>query len=236
MEPLDNDFVSWVANELNSRGLKTEIMFLNPREQLDSVVQRQIIDGVHAVSKLNLRSQNLSQISLQVFKRQPGSEEVQFDEYQDLAPSVAAGVVQNVKVQSQQMYAQPHYQAAPQFNPPQQQFVPQQTYQAPAPAAVPDLANAIGQMDNATLQKLLGSISSPPQQNAPAAAANASIDLATILGQLAPKPAPQQYQAPPPANPYPNAYAAAPAPTPAQTQEAGQVQNILAQLARFRQQ
>jgi nuclear polyadenylated RNA-binding protein 3 len=225
MEQLDGDFISWVVRELSSRGLKSEVMFLGPHEPLESIVQRQMVDGVHGICLLTMRSQSMSKIPLQVFKRRPGSTEIQFDEYQDLEPKIAADIVSSVKVESQQqVFPPPQQQFAP-----QPQYAPQISYQQPVlppAAASTDLANAIGQMDNAALQKLLSMSSAP---NTTSTNTNSSsIDLAAILGQLvqpqaphqppAPLPLAQQYQQPS-----------------LQTQEAGQVQNILAQLARFRQ-
>lgn len=114
----------------------------------------------------------------------------------------------------------------------------------------------MGQLDNATLQKLLGTLNAPvqsptPQQQNPT---NGQVDLAGILGGLMGKPAqPQQQQQYPPQqqNQYPpqsatpnlgallGAAGLGPAQTQAQVQGGGQsaeqVQNIMAQLARFRQ-
>ncbi|KAG4434944.1 hypothetical protein IFR05_009585 [Cadophora sp. M221] len=256
MDQLDRAFVSWVETEMRNRGVSVEVMFLSPRLPLQAVIRRQIIEGVHAVSKLDMRSQNNSKIPLQVFDRQGGANNVRFDEYQDLEPKIAAELVLRAKhtppqVQQPQAYTQSQY--AP-VQPP---------YQQPAPAAVaPNLASIVGQLDNATLQKLLSTLQ-PQQQNGQAIAANSSIDLAGLLGGFAPQqPPPQQqqqqsYQPQPQGqasiDPYANlannpalasllgngALAQRPQPVQAQAQPAPQqmeqVQNIMAQLARFRQ-
>ncbi|KAL2072156.1 hypothetical protein VTL71DRAFT_11499 [Oculimacula yallundae] len=248
MDQLDRAFVSWVETEMRNRGVNVEVMFLSPRLSIQAVIRRQIIEGVHAVSKLDMRAQNDSKIPLQVFDRQGGANNVRFDEYQDLDPKIAAELVLRAKhtppqVQQPQAYTQPQY--AP-VQPPYQQQAP-----------VPDLASLVGQLDNATLQKLLSSFQPQQQHNGHAVAANSSVDLAGLLGSLAPQqPPPQQqsYQPPPqvqaPMDPYASlannpALAAllgnaAPVQQPAQAQplpqqSAQQVQNIMAQLARFRQ-
>ncbi|KAH6677411.1 hypothetical protein B0J14DRAFT_475889 [Halenospora varia] len=257
MDQLDKGFVDWVESEFHRRSLKTDVIFLSPRLPLQAVIRRQILEGVHAVSQVTMRSQSSSKIPLQVFDRQGGIDNVRFDEYQDLEPRIAAELVLRAK----QTPAQPQIPQVPQYTQPQYQ-VPQ-AYQPPAPVpapvpapaqAAPNLANLVGQLDNASLQKLLGTLSAPQQQNVPAAAANSVIDLAGLLGGLQQQ-QPQQngypqnngYAQPPAADPYAglaNNPALAsllgghgmPPATQAQPQQsAQQVQNIMAQLAKFRQ-
>lgn len=257
MDQLDRGFVSWVEGEFRARGIKTEVMFLSPRLPLQAVIRRQILEGVHAVLQLTIRSQNSSKVPLQVFDRQAGINNVRFDEYQDLEPKIAAELVHRAK-QVQPIAQPPPQQHIPQYGQPQyasgqpyQASTPQPGQyqpapQAPAPAA-PNLANLVGQLDNSTLQKLLSSLNTP-QQNAPAAAANPNVDLLGLLGSLN-QPQQQTYQPQPAPDPYANlANNAALAsmvgngapPPQAQPQQqpqesAQQVQNIMAQLARFRQ-
>jgi nuclear polyadenylated RNA-binding protein 3 len=247
MEQLDRAFVSWVEGEMRARGVKTEAMFLSPRLPLQAVIRRQILEGVHAVSQLDMRSQSSSKIPLQVFDRQAGANNVRFDEYRDLDPKIAAELVLRSKQTAPQITAQPYVQ--PQFAPPNQSYQPPVPAQAPAPAAT-NLANLVGQLDNATLQKLLGTLNTPQQQNAPAAASNSAIDLAGLLGGLkqappAPQQPPQQSYQPqvnlygnPAANPLASLLGNSAPQQPQQgqpEQSAQQVQNIMAQLARFRQ-
>jgi hypothetical protein len=241
MDPLDRGFVTWVENEIRARGLTVEVMFLSPRLPLQSVIRRQILEGVHAVAKLDMRSQNSSKISLQVFDRQGGADNVRFDEYQDLEPRIAAELV--IRAKSSQMATPPAQSYG------QPQFPANTPYQPPPPQApTPDLASLVGQIDNATLQKLLSTLNAPlQQQNAPAVAANSNIDLAGFLNGLKQQASPQQnypqtYQAQPPVsyanNPALASILGSTPPQPAQNQpqqSAQQVQNIMAQLARFRQ-
>ena len=174
MDELDRGFVAWVEGEMRARGIRTEVMLLSPRISLPAVIRRQILEGVLAVAQLTRRSQDTSKIPLQVFDRTGGANNVRFDEYQDLEPKIAAELVLRAK-QTQAppvptTYAQP-------------QLAPQQTYQPPTTtAAAPNLANLVGQLDNATLQKLLGTLNAvapAPQVPQPA---NPPLDLAGILG------------------------------------------------------
>jgi len=249
MGQLDRGFVAWVEDELHARGLKTEVMFLSPRLPLEAIIRRQILEGVHAVSQLDLRSQTASKIPLQVFDRKGGNNNVRFDEYQNLEPKIAAELVVRAKQTPTPSYAQPPtptYAPQTQYQPPPQAYqqpqYPTQQYQQPNPApATPDLAGLVGQLDNATLQKLLGQISaSQHSQNVPAAATNQKIDLAGLLSGLQavqPLQAYQQTQAQPPASQTQAPYSGYQNNT-AQQQEpqsAQQVQNIMAQLAKLRQ-
>jgi nuclear polyadenylated RNA-binding protein 3 len=245
MDELDRGFVGWVEGEFRARGIRTEVMLLSPRISLAAVIRRQILEGVLAVAQLTRRSQDSSKIPLQVFDRTGGANNVRFDEYQDLEPKIAAELVVREKqkqvASSQSAYVQPQLAAA-------------QSYQQPPTAitaSAPNLANIVGQLDNATLQKLLGTLTAPPTQAAPAP--NPSIDLAGILGGLVQQQQHQQQQAPQqsiyqqqvqPSNGYAPVTSSdslssmlgnMAQQTQAQGQSAQQVQNIMAQLAKFRQ-
>ncbi|KIN00798.1 hypothetical protein OIDMADRAFT_41513 [Oidiodendron maius Zn] len=237
MDQLDRAFVSWVEGELGSRGLKIDVMFLSSRLPLEVVIRRQILEGVLAISQLDMRAQSSSKIPLQVFDRQGGADNVRFDEYQDLDPRIAAELVLRAKAmlitQGQAPYSSGYGVV--------------QAHQAPpAQPLAPNLANLVGQLDNATLQKLLGSLSAPLLPSAPVATASAGIDLAGLLGGLKSQPIQQPYSQAAAPDPYSNL-----ANNPALSsllgsgtsqqqvqqpeQSAQQVQNIMAQLARFRQ-
>lgn len=61
------------------RGLRTDVLFLDPRLSLAVVVRRHIVEGVHAIVKLTRQSQMNSKIPLQVFDRSAGTDTVRFD-------------------------------------------------------------------------------------------------------------------------------------------------------------
>jgi nuclear polyadenylated RNA-binding protein 3 len=239
MEQLDRGFVDWVEKQFFNRGLKTEVMILSPRVPLEAVIQRQIVEGVHAVTQLNSHSQSMSRIPLQVFKRQ-GSASVQWEEYQDLDPKIAAELVFREK------NTQPPPQAPPiQYAPPPQ-YAPSPVAQYP-PAAPFGANPNLAQIDPNTLQSILGSLGNPQQQNAPAVAANSAVDLAALIGGLQSQHRQQQqrpqsaYAPPPSVDPY--AAHAIQAQQPSYMAQAGQppqqsaeqVRAIMATLSKYRQ-
>ena len=256
MEELDRNFTSWVKTEIEKRGLKVDMIFLSQRLPVELVVKRQILEGVIAVVKLTMPTQNASKIPLQIFDRSRGANQVRYDDYENLDPNIAAEVVlrEKSKIAAALQPQQPS-QAAYAL-PPMQQYPPQQQYQQPQAAApAPNLANVVAQLDNETLQKLLGTLSAPMPQQAPAPAPvpqqmpavspqNGQVDIASILGMLGkanqqPQQAQQQQPqyAAPPQQQNQNAqyaqYAAQKQPTPQPGAE--DVHSIMAQLARFRQ-
>jgi hypothetical protein len=158
-----------VQRAFYDRGLKSDVMFLNPRFPRDSVIQRQVLEGVHGVIELDVRSQNLGKIPLQVFDRSAGLNNVRFDQYQDLDPKVAAELVFRTKSQAatssqppypSHNYGQPYPPSAAPVGypgyPSAHANVPGGLGQGPSPT--PDLANVVGQLDNSTLQQLLASL------------------------------------------------------------------------------
>ncbi|KAG5928778.1 hypothetical protein E4U42_008033 [Claviceps africana] len=274
---INRDFVSWVEGAFKSKALKTEVMYLHPRFPKEQVIQRQAAEGVHAVVDLDIRAQNLGRIPAQVFDRSNGNNNVRFDQYVDLDPSTAAEVVSRAKVSAaaaaaaaaanygqaygaagayQNSYGVHSQQAAyngatgpgaypphPHLHHAQQQQQPQQQ---PA-ASTADLANLVGQVDNATLQRLLSTMQSqgaaPPAGgvygHGNAATSPPQIDIQAILGSLG---GATQQHVPPPQVPYGASYAAQPPngggipkSAGANGDAASQVQNIMAQLARYRQ-
>ncbi|KAJ4271680.1 nuclear polyadenylated RNA-binding protein 3 [Fusarium torreyae] len=258
---VNREFVNWVEQAFKSKGLRSEVMFLHPRFPKDTVVQRQAAEGVHAVVDLNLRAQNLGKIPVQAFDRSAGSNNVRFDQYVDLDPPTAAEVILRAKASGgQPSYGQPYagngYSSAPYGGQPPYQAAAA-SYPGPPPppagqygqrqppsANVANIANLMGQLDPASLQQLLVQVQSGAPQNPalaragtnPAPAGPPQADIQALLGSLGGNPAAQQ-----PPQPPPGAYGApygAPPPSngaPPNGDAAVQVQNIMAQLARYRQ-
>ncbi|EQL02740.1 Nucleotide-binding, alpha-beta plait [Ophiocordyceps sinensis CO18] len=268
---VNRDFVTWVEGAFKAKGLKTEIMYLHPRFPKDQVIQRQAAEGVYGVIDLDLRAQSVGRVPVQAFDRSGGGTNVRFDQYVDLDPGTAAEVIVRTKTTAAANYGQgyaaaaggypnpyagqhqqppPHGASYPGSYPP-----PQQQQQQQAPPAAADIASLMGQVDNATLQRLLSSMQGPaqPQGGMPAApggygvnppapaAANPQVDIQAILGSLGGT-APTQQHAHHQAH-YGSAYGAQPpaalnggvSAAPAGADAAAQVQNIMAQLARYRQ-
>ncbi|KAF4976887.1 hypothetical protein FZEAL_6509 [Fusarium zealandicum] len=256
---VNRDFVNWVEQAFKAKGLRSEVMFLHPRIPKDAVVQRQAAEGVHAVVDLDLRAQNLGKVPVQAFDRSAGSSSVRFDQYMDLDPSTAAEVILRAKASgAPPSYAQNYggnggygnpYGGQPPHQPPHQPPVagfpggqPQGHYSQQPQAGAADIASLMGQLDPVTLQQLLAQIQ-PGAQNPIATRGGANgppaapqIDIHAILGSLGGPGAPQQPQQPPPSS-YGAPYGVQPPPNgaPANGDAAVQVQNIMAQLARYRQ-
>jgi nuclear polyadenylated RNA-binding protein 3 len=153
----------------------------------------------------------------------------------------------------------PQYPPAHQFQHQPQPSYPGQHQAPPAPQGGVDLSSLVGKLDNHTLQQLLASINGPGAVAAatppgghrphgsrgPPQAANPQVDIQALLGSLGgggvapqpgiPQPPQGQYGAPYGAPMGPNGPPAGPGPGPgANGDSAAQVQNIMAQLARFR--
>lgn len=137
--------------------------------------------------------------------------------------------------------------AAPSYGAPQTHGYPQQPPPQQPAANASDIAALVGQVDPATLQQLIATIQAPSQHGVPhpaaAPPANGGVDLQAILGSLGgQQPAIPQHGAH--SGQYATAYgaqqfAAAQQPPqqtgpPANGDSAAQVQNIMAQLARYR--
>lgn len=263
MQDVHKDFVEWVQRAFMDARLRVTAMFLNPRFPRDQVIQRQVLEGVHAVVELDMRAQTTAKIPLQVFDRSAGSN-VRFDQYQELDPPIAAQLVLRAKgsVASQPAYPpQPSYPPQPYGAP-----APYGAYQQPPPpaqqypAAAPDLTTIMAQLgqmgnvDSATLQTIINTLQqSQPQTPAPAmhpahpmaapAAPSAGVDLNALIGNLT---AASANNTPPamgvPGMPgYPSpAYQQAPRgpavpPAAGSSDPARDVQNIMDTLARIRQ-
>ncbi|KAK2592049.1 nuclear polyadenylated RNA-binding protein 3 [Conoideocrella luteorostrata] len=261
---VNRDFVNWVDGAFKSKGLKTEVMYLHPRFPKDQVIQRQAVEGVHAVVDLDVRAQSLGRIPAQVFDRSNGNSNVRFDQYVDLDPGTAAEVILRAKASAAPPNYNQGYGNTNTYQNPYSAHNQQATYNGgqqpvayppqPQPSAVSaaDIASLMGQVDNATLQRLLSSMQgqgaapSPPgvggyAHGVPAVvpgAPNSQVDIQALLGSLGAVTA----QHAPPHMPYgapyggqpPNGGGSARA-TGSSGDAAAQVQNIMAQLARFRQ-
>ena len=260
LEPnVNRDFANWVEMTFKGKGLQTEVMFLHPRMPKDQIIQRQAAEGVHAVVDLDLRAQSLSKVPVQAFDRSQGLNNVRFEQYVDLDPPTAAEVILRAKASGAARYGQQPYggysqpyggQQQPPAPPPAYGAHQLHGYSQPPPqqqqplANTADIAALMGQVDPATLQKLLATMQGPSYGGGPAAAApapNGGLDLQAILGSLggqhpaAPQqPAPHaQYAAPYGAHPQAQPQPPPGAPT-GNGDSAAQVQNIMAQLARYR--
>ncbi|KAI0887018.1 uncharacterized protein GGS22DRAFT_159187 [Annulohypoxylon maeteangense] len=261
LQEVERDFVSWVERSFLDLGLKVKDMFLHSNLSREAVIQRQVMEGVYAVVELDYQSQRNGTISLQVFNRSSGRDNIRYDQYRDLAPAIAAQLVNRARsqappapvVQSLPPYGGVQYPSAP----PQYSVAPQPTYMPGPPsyssqpypsAQAPPTSHAQGSLDNATLQKILGTLHSqqgtpsnapqgypsgqpvarpPPNQNPNVAYTGAGASNHSYAHGVN-----RQYNANYPSAPAPGAHGM----TGAQGGDPSQhVQTIMAQLARYRQ-
>lgn len=226
LQEVNRDFVGWVQEAFIERGLKVEVMFLNPRFPRDLVIQRQVVEGVHGVAELDYRSQSTAKIPLQTFDRSTGRHNARFDQYQDLDPKIAAEIVMRARAQSQ-IPAQSGYNNA---------YYPPVSYPAPPhmapqypgmPGQAPPNPN-LGGVDNATLQRVLSAVQGGHHPGQLHMAAGPGVDMNAVLSALgAGSAAPPAQQ--PQTMPYPTA------PATGNPSDQAHVQNIMAQLSRYRQ-
>ncbi|KAL2752133.1 hypothetical protein ACRALDRAFT_2037948 [Sodiomyces alcalophilus JCM 7366] len=177
LQEVGRDFVDWVQRAFLDRGLKVDVMFLNPGFPRAAVLQRQVAEGVHAIVELDMRAHSYGKIPLQVFDRSSGLS-ARFDEYQDLEPGIAAELVLRAKNQARQTQA---YNNSHHHYPPQPAYAaggygyqqpppPAQYGQHAPPQASPHVASFPAG------QRPQGSPIAPSSQNP-------AVDLAGLLGQ-----------------------------------------------------
>lgn len=119
-----------------------------------------IIEGIMAIIFLNRQLQSQSKISMQIFDRKADSSDVKFDEYANIDVHVAVVLALRKKqsiLQLTNTYGITNYNNT--------SFQSQNT--PSLGIANSDLANLIGSLDPATLQKVIGALTQSSQQLAP---------------------------------------------------------------------
>lgn len=210
-------------------------MFLNPRLPRELIIQRQVVEGVHGVAELDNRAQMMAKIPLQVFDRSAGRQNARFDQYQDLDPKIAAELVLRAKASSQMqspaVYGGGPYPPAsyPPMHQPQQ---PQYYANQPPPNGNLGALGNLAHLDPATLQKVLAAMQGQGGGPGQPMGAHPGVDINAVLGALgANTQAPPHMQQMPGYGPGPAGHGAPPS-NPA---DQAHVQNIMAQLSRYRQ-
>ncbi|KAF1920287.1 hypothetical protein BDU57DRAFT_534083 [Ampelomyces quisqualis] len=182
-EGISRDFIRYVEDIIRQQGLRSNVLIMSGRFPEPAVVRRQIIEGVLAIVRMDTSGFMKGKVSVQIFDRRGGANNVQFNEYADLDPTTAALLVNNAK----QTQSQPVQPPAPPFGfnrnmPPFQQTAPVPF--TPSSASQPNISNIITSLDSASLTQLLGAMSgnSIPQNQQPPPNLNA--DLARLLAQV----------------------------------------------------
>jgi len=169
--------MQYVEQSFEARGIKADVLILSPKLAEAAVVRRQIIEGVHAVMKLERNVQYTNKFPLSIFDRSTPSN-VRFEEYLDLDLNIAVELVlrakQNAARNAQQQQYNPmtggSYGYGQQSIPPPlsngppipPQFQqgnmsaagPRGSFQS-RPPPIPNIPTP-AQLDPATLQRLLG--------------------------------------------------------------------------------
>ena len=248
-EEVSREFISWVERAFVAAGLRVEVMFLNPCFPRDAVIQRQVVEGVHAVAELDYRAQQLARIPLQVFDRSAGRNSVRFDQYQDLDPSIASQLVMRAKsamvpppspyggggggghaaYNGAAAYGGPYpaYPPTPQAYPPPSAQAPYLPPQYP-PSHQPYPGAAGGPVDNSTLHQILGNLHGPQQHTPAHGMLPPHMDVNALMSGYGPGSRPDYQRGGPGAHP------PTPGPGPGPGDPNSHVQNIMEQLSRYR--
>ncbi|KAF7536171.1 hypothetical protein G7054_g4807 [Neopestalotiopsis clavispora] len=252
LQEVNRDFVAWVQGAFVERGLKVEVMFLDPRFPRELVIQRQVVEGVHGVTELDYHSQSMAKIPLQTFDRSTGRHNARFDQYQGLDPKIAAEIVMRAKAQSQSQMQAPTSYGNTGYYPPAPYSVPQQLSQQLPPQMPPQMPPQIppqysampaqaptmqypGGVDNATIQRVLSAMHNNPGH--PQMAAGPGVDVNAVLNALGANGAAPPQQQQPMVYPHsqPQAHPAHGHPPQGNSSDQAYVQDIMAQLSRYRQ-
>ncbi|OAL46241.1 hypothetical protein IQ07DRAFT_518362 [Pyrenochaeta sp. DS3sAY3a] len=189
-ENVPRDFIRYVEDAFRSQHLRSNVLILSGRFPEPAVVRRQILEGVLAIVRLDTTGLSKGKVSVQIFDRRGGANNVQFNEYADLDPATAGALVNNAK-QSQSQPVQPPAQSygfptqsLPPFSQPVTNPFP------PAPASQPNVSNLITSLDPASLSQLLSAMSGSnlPQNPQPAPNPAFNAELARLFAQV-PSPA-----------------------------------------------
>ena len=100
--------MQYVEQSFEARGIKADVLLLSPKLAEAAVIRRQIIEGVHAVMKLERNVQYTNKFPLSVFDRSTPSN-VRFEEYLDLDLNIAVELVLRAKQNAARIAQQQQY-------------------------------------------------------------------------------------------------------------------------------
>lgn len=89
-EDCESSFVAYISNGFRERGLRCDMSRQPPGQATDAFVKNRIMEGIHALIRLNRSAQMSGKISLQVFDRSKGLENIRYDGKSNVRP--AAGL------------------------------------------------------------------------------------------------------------------------------------------------
>ncbi|QIX00140.1 hypothetical protein AMS68_005657 [Peltaster fructicola] len=255
---IDRRLIEMVENTIGAARFRTAVLVLKPNLNEDAAIQRQLVEGVLAIVRLDRRSMETGRVMLRIFDRSMGADRVQFNDYDYIDVTTCVGLLDRARGASRlastpAQYGMPMQQQPPSYaQPPPMQYgygapsAPPQPYalppgyppqyQAQQPAVHPP-HGLPQQLDPASLQNLLTAARNgqPPQQARPPMTG----------GPYGYPPQAAYSQPPPPQQAYANAnswmqqqqQSAARAAVPPSAPPGGQVnmQDILARLGTYKQ-
>ena len=100
--------MQYVEQTFEARGIKADVLLLSPKLAEAAVIRRQIIEGVHAVMKLERNVQYTNKFPLSIFDKSTPSN-VRFEEYLDLDLNIAVELVLRAKQNAARIAQQQQY-------------------------------------------------------------------------------------------------------------------------------
>lgn len=73
------NFIAYVENAFKERNLRCDVLLLSPRLSEAAVIRRQVLEGVLAVVRLTRDHQATGKLSLQLFDRRDGADNIKFE-------------------------------------------------------------------------------------------------------------------------------------------------------------
>ncbi|RVD84542.1 uncharacterized protein DFL_006288 [Arthrobotrys flagrans] len=202
-DELDPAYIKYVDGTFRDRRLRTDVLHITPRINLESYIKEQVVQGCKAFVFLTRATQQASKVSIQIFKGNSGSAG-QYDEY-DMIPADSAAELVRRAVGSQPQ-PQPQYNghsqnSYPAQQPPAYHGQPHSAYVStnqpiypinnpqPAQLAQAGLTGILQNLDPATLQTLLAQLQQQQQPSNPYMQAAQQLqkpaDLSALLGAAA---------------------------------------------------
>ena len=74
-----SDFIRYVEDTFRSQNLRSNVLILSGRFPEPAVVRRQILEGVLAIVRLDTTGLSKGKVSVQIFDRRGGANNVQFN-------------------------------------------------------------------------------------------------------------------------------------------------------------
>ncbi|KAK6360705.1 hypothetical protein TWF730_006834 [Orbilia blumenaviensis] len=174
-DELDPAYIKYVDGTFRERRLRTDVLHMTPRINLESHIKEQVVQGCQAVVFLTRATQQASKVSIQIFKGS-NSSSGQYDEYDMIPADSAAELVRRAvgnQPQHQPQYNGQSHNSYPPQQPAAYQGQPhsayvstnQPVYPQPAPLAqAGGLTGILQNLDPATLQTLLAQLQQQQQQ------------------------------------------------------------------------